>query len=193
MRLRHLLPLLLALAALVPSSASAASLKRVASGFDRLTQVTAPRAGDRSGVLYMVEQEGQVWRRYRGRNRLFLDIRRSVGTQGGEQGLLSLAFDPGLIVGSAISGWSISIHAGTSSLLLAEQQPIRPPANISMLAVMGSDAPLSSVPAPAPMAISATVAEGYGNTTWPIGLIDPGETARIRIEAGAISVPGSWE
>ena len=106
---------------------------------------------------------------------------------------ITLAIDPGLIVGSAIPGWSITIHAGTSTLLLAERQPIRAPAGVSLLAVMGSDAPLSSVPAPAPMAFSATVAEGFGSSAWPIGLIDPGETARIRIDKDAIRLPGSWD
>jgi glucose/arabinose dehydrogenase len=84
----------LALALALPSTASALRLRRVATGFDNLTQVTAPRRGDRAGVLYLVEQEGQIFRRLNGRNRLFLDIRNSV-LDGGERGLLSLAFDPG--------------------------------------------------------------------------------------------------
>lgn len=105
---------------------------------------------------------------------------------------ITLAIDSGQIVGSAIPGWSITINAGTSTLLLAERQPVRPPSGISLLAVMGSDTPLSSVPAPAPLAISATVAGGYNDSTWPIGLIETGETARIRLEPAAIRLPGSW-
>lgn len=106
---------------------------------------------------------------------------------------LELAVDPGLVVGSAIPGWSITIHAGSSTLLLAERQSIRAPSGIALLAVMGSDAPRFSVPAPAPMAISATVAEGYSNSTRPLGLIEPGETARIHIDKDAIRLPGSWQ
>lgn len=44
-------------------------------------------------MLYVVEQEGQIYRWYRGTRRLFLDVRSTV-LLGGEQGLLSLAFDP---------------------------------------------------------------------------------------------------
>jgi glucose/arabinose dehydrogenase len=76
-----------------PSTASAERLVRVARNLDQLTQVTAPRRGDRAGVLYAVEQEGQIWRRLGGRRTLFLDIRGAVSCCG-ERGLLSLAFDP---------------------------------------------------------------------------------------------------
>jgi glucose/arabinose dehydrogenase len=78
----------------LPSTASAVRLARVAGGFDALTQVTAPRSGAPSGVLYVVEQEGQIWRLYRGRRTLFLGIRNRV-QDGGERGLLSMAFSPG--------------------------------------------------------------------------------------------------
>jgi glucose/arabinose dehydrogenase len=82
---------LAALALLLPATASSVRLVRVAGGFDALTQVTAPRNGAPGGVLFVVEQEGQIWRRYRGTNRLFLDIRSLVGCCG-ERGLLSMAF-----------------------------------------------------------------------------------------------------
>jgi glucose/arabinose dehydrogenase len=84
---------LAALALLLPPTASSVRLRRVAGGFDALTQVTAPRSGDRAGVLFVVEQEGQIWRRYNGRNRLFLGIRGVVSSDG-ERGLLSMAFAP---------------------------------------------------------------------------------------------------
>jgi glucose/arabinose dehydrogenase len=77
----------------LPSTAGAARLVQVAGGFDALTQVTAPRSGDARRVLYVVEQEGQVYRRLNGNNRLFLDIR-DIVQAGGEEGLLSIAFDP---------------------------------------------------------------------------------------------------
>ncbi|HWB55810.1 MAG TPA: PQQ-dependent sugar dehydrogenase [Gaiellaceae bacterium] len=78
-----------------PAAASALGLKRVASGFGPLTQVTAPRSGDPVGTLYIVTQEGRVVRRAPaggGRNEV-LDIRGSV-LAGGERGLFSIAFDP---------------------------------------------------------------------------------------------------
>jgi glucose/arabinose dehydrogenase len=83
----------LAFVLMLPATASAARLARVASGFDALTQVTAPRNGAPAGVLYVVEQDGQIWRWYRGRRTLFLGIRNRV-LSGGERGLLSMAFSP---------------------------------------------------------------------------------------------------
>jgi glucose/arabinose dehydrogenase len=77
----------------IPSAASAVRLRLVAQNYDPLTQVTAPRHGDPTGTLYVVEQEGQVWRRQGGSQTEFLDIRSIVGCCG-EQGLLGLAFDP---------------------------------------------------------------------------------------------------
>lgn len=85
---------LVATALALPNTASAVRLVRVAGGFDQLTQVTAPRRGDPRGTLYMVEQEGQVWKWRNGNRRLFLDIRGRVSCCG-ERGLLSIAFDPG--------------------------------------------------------------------------------------------------
>lgn len=85
--------ILLALAAFAPSKASAVRLVRVAAGFDALTQVTAPRNGARAGVLFVVVQDGRIWRRAGGRSRLFLDIPGLVES-GGERGLLSMAFSP---------------------------------------------------------------------------------------------------
>jgi glucose/arabinose dehydrogenase len=93
---RRLLPALvdvLVLALGLPAAASAARLQLVAGSFDRLTQVTAPRSGDPSGTLYVVEQEGQVYKLQGGTRTLFLDIRSLVSCCG-EQGLLGLAFDP---------------------------------------------------------------------------------------------------
>jgi glucose/arabinose dehydrogenase len=96
MRRSHLLGVVLALltfALALPSAGSAARLRLVAQGFDQLTQVTAPRQGDPAGTLYVVEQDGQVYRRSGGNRRLFLSIRRRVSCCG-ERGLLGIAFDP---------------------------------------------------------------------------------------------------
>jgi glucose/arabinose dehydrogenase len=78
------------LAALVlaaPATAEGARLVRVAGGFDASIYATK-----RFGSLYVVEQEGQIWRKHSGRRSLFLDIRGDVRCCG-EEGLLSLAFD----------------------------------------------------------------------------------------------------
>lgn len=83
----------LALALVVPGMASAVRLQLVAGSFDQLTQVTAPRSGDPSGTLYVVEQEGEVWKLEGGSRTRFLDIRSLVSCCG-EQGLLGIAFDP---------------------------------------------------------------------------------------------------
>jgi glucose/arabinose dehydrogenase len=81
----------LGLALVVPSTASALRLKRVAGGFSSPVHI-ASNGRDR-GALYIVEQKGQIWRLRGGRKRLFLDIRRLVSF-GGERGLFSIAFSP---------------------------------------------------------------------------------------------------
>ncbi|HXV56309.1 MAG TPA: PQQ-dependent sugar dehydrogenase [Gaiellaceae bacterium] len=86
--------LLLVLSLVWPAPGSAVRLRLVADGFDALTLATAPRSGDPGGTLYVVEQEGQIWKRRDGVRRLFLDIRNIVSCCG-ERGLLGLAFDPG--------------------------------------------------------------------------------------------------
>ena len=86
-----LLLVLAVIALAVPASASALRLDRVAGGFDSPVQATSsPR--DRS--MYVVEQEGQIWRLHGGSRTLFLDIRARVGFNGAERGLFSIAFPP---------------------------------------------------------------------------------------------------
>jgi glucose/arabinose dehydrogenase len=70
-------------------------LVRVAAGFDAPVHAAAPRS--EPGRLYVVEQAGVVRVLVNGRRRAspFLDIRSLVGSSGSEQGLLSIAFDPG--------------------------------------------------------------------------------------------------
>jgi len=71
-----------------PSPASALRLVRIAGGFDSPVHATA---SPRDSTLYVVEQEGQIWRIGGGNRTLFLDIRSLVGF-GGERGLFSVAF-----------------------------------------------------------------------------------------------------
>jgi glucose/arabinose dehydrogenase len=78
---------LVAVALAAPATGDAARLARVAGGFDSPVYAT-----QRSGVLFVVEQEGQIWRRNAGGRTLFLDIRGQVRCCG-EEGLLSMAFD----------------------------------------------------------------------------------------------------
>lgn len=68
-------------------------LERIATGMRQCTDIQA--AGDGSGRLFFVRQEGTIWIYRNGQvdSRPFLDIRsRTVG--GGERGLLGLAFPP---------------------------------------------------------------------------------------------------
>jgi glucose/arabinose dehydrogenase len=97
-RVTRLLALLAAgTALLAPASAArpdALRLVRVASGLHSPVYVTGLRS--EPGRLYVVEQAGRIVVLERGRVRAepFLDIR-SLVLSGGEQGLLSVAFDPG--------------------------------------------------------------------------------------------------
>src|SRR5204862_2256591 len=73
---------------------SALRLVRVASGLSSPVYVTGLRS--EPGRLYVVEQDGRIVVLDRGKRLAepFLDIR-SLVRSGGEQGLLSVAFDPG--------------------------------------------------------------------------------------------------
>ena len=79
---------LLVLALVMPGPASALRLVHVAGGFDSPVHATVSSRGD---SLYVVEQEGQIWRLGAGGRSLFLDIRGLVA-YGGERGLFSIAF-----------------------------------------------------------------------------------------------------
>jgi glucose/arabinose dehydrogenase len=96
-----LLALFAAIAALVAPASSARTeratalrIVRVASGLADPVYVTGLRS--QPGRLYVVEQAGRIVVLSRGKRRAepFLDIRSQVRS-GGEQGLLSVAFDPG--------------------------------------------------------------------------------------------------
>jgi len=69
-------------------------ITQVATGFTRPVFVTAPRS--EPGRLYVVEQPGTIRVLIRGKRRAepFLDLRPLVDSDGNEQGLLGLAFDP---------------------------------------------------------------------------------------------------
>ena len=68
------------------------SIVRVAGGFDEPVYVAAPRS--EPARLYVVEQPGRILVIEKGKRRLFMDIRGRVGSEGSEQGLLSMAFHP---------------------------------------------------------------------------------------------------
>ena len=67
---------------------------KVAGGFDRPVYLAAPSS--EPGRLYVVEQAGRIVVIANGKRlpRPFLDIRSRVGSDGSEQGLLSMAFHP---------------------------------------------------------------------------------------------------
>ncbi len=76
-----------------PAAASAIRLQAVGGSHSALTQVTSAQSGDH-GALYIVEQQGRVIRRGPGGSeRVVLNITGRVSCCG-EQGLLSIAFDP---------------------------------------------------------------------------------------------------
>src|SRR5262249_31839045 len=74
--------------------ARALSIGQIATGFQRPVVVTGTRAGPTR--LYLGEQPRVIRVLGRGRRRAapFLDIRSRVDSEGNEQGLLGLAFDP---------------------------------------------------------------------------------------------------
>jgi glucose/arabinose dehydrogenase len=102
--MRRLLLACLAVVALAGASAAVAvargdhastlGIARIASGFQRPVYATTPRS--EPGRLYVVEQAGVIRVLVKGKLRAqpFLDIRSRVGSDGNEQGLLGLAFDP---------------------------------------------------------------------------------------------------
>lgn len=69
-------------------------LEPIADGFERPLYITS--AGDNSGRLFVVEQQGVIQIVQDGQRlaQPFLDIRDLVGSRGNEQGLLSVAFHP---------------------------------------------------------------------------------------------------
>ena len=68
------------------------SIVRVARGFDQPVYVAA--TASEPAKLYIVEQPGRIFVLEKGKRRLFMDIRGRVGSDGSEQGLLSMAFHP---------------------------------------------------------------------------------------------------
>jgi glucose/arabinose dehydrogenase len=67
-------------------------------------------AGDGSGRLYLVRQDGRVYLLQGGQRRaeLFADLRQIVETAGAEQGLLSLAFMPGFPTPPQVFAWYVA-------------------------------------------------------------------------------------
>ena len=68
------------------------SIARVARGFDQPVYLAA--TASEPARLYIVEQPGRIFVLEKGKRRLFMDIRARVGSEGSEQGLLSMAFHP---------------------------------------------------------------------------------------------------
>jgi glucose/arabinose dehydrogenase len=82
------------LAVVLPATAGSAVKKRLVASFDRPVQVAAPSWAPGS-TIYVVEQAGRIVRRQQGGHRnVVLDIQGRVDFDGGERGLLSVAFGP---------------------------------------------------------------------------------------------------
>ena len=69
------------------------SIVRIGRGFVQPTYLASTPS--EPGRLYIVEQPGRIFVLEKGKRRLFMDIRARVGSEGSEQGLLSMAFHPG--------------------------------------------------------------------------------------------------
>ncbi len=105
---------------------STLGIVQVASGFTRPVFVSALRS--EPGRLYVVEQPGVIRVLIRGKRRVepFLDIRSLVDSDGNEQGLLGLAFDPGYAKNHRFSGivWSLTVDGGNVSAPRREPFPV---------------------------------------------------------------------
>ena len=92
-----LIPAIVVAAQSADSSLPAVELVRVFPALKFERPVFLAHAGDDSGLLYVIEQEGTIHRidpAPPGRTDVFLDIRSSVTRGGNEEGLLGLAFSP---------------------------------------------------------------------------------------------------
>jgi glucose/arabinose dehydrogenase len=86
--------LVVVLAVVLPATAGSAVKKRLVASFNRPVQVAAPSWASGS-TIYVVEQAGRIVRRQQGGHRnVVLNIQGRVDFDGGERGLLSVAFGP---------------------------------------------------------------------------------------------------
>ena len=105
-----------------------------------------------------------------------------------------LTLDPGMTIGSPIAGWSIAIQHRGVEIMLVEQLPARLSIDSSLIAVMDDEFTIPDNSPSASIAASSTVVAGMKlNASYPLGLIDPGDTARISIGEYSIMLPGSWK
>ncbi len=105
-------------------------LQRVASGLDAPVYLT--HAGDRSGRLFVVEQDGRIRILRDGRliPRLFLDIRGKV-ISGGELGLLSVAFHPQFATNGRFFVNYTTQEGGRLRTVIAEYRASPPTADVA--------------------------------------------------------------
>jgi len=106
----------------------------------------------------------------------------------------TLTLDPGIIIGSPIAGWSITIQHLGVKLLLVEQLPARPLADLSLIALMGDELTIPNQTPAASIAASSVVVDGTErNARYPLGLIEPGDSAKLPLGENTITLPGSWK
>lgn len=102
--LKRLVGLAIALVCLLPASAAAASLEPIGE-FDQPVFVTSHP--DDPDLLYVVEKGGTIQAYEDGTKTEFLDISERVGS-GNEEGLLSIALDPGFATDGRFYTYSVS-------------------------------------------------------------------------------------
>jgi glucose/arabinose dehydrogenase len=182
MRRPGALVVVLAIVLAWPAAASALRLKGVASGFGALTQVTAPRSGDPAGTLYVVTQDGRVVRRGPGGGRnVVLNITGSVSCCG-EQGLLSIAFDPSF-ASNRLLYVSYTNNSGDSRIVRYRLNPAH------TAVVSGSRKQLIRVNQPFSNHNGGQLAFSPGNGRLYLGLGDGGSGCDPRGRAQRLSSP----
>ncbi len=106
---------------------------------------------------------------------------------------MKIVLDPGITIGSPIAGWSIAIKSNGTEILLVERLPVRPIAGASLIAVMGDEFDVPDESPAASIAISSIVGDHETGTSFPLGLVEPGDSVKIPIGQGTIDIPGSWK
>jgi hypothetical protein len=106
---------------------------------------------------------------------------------------MTLILDPGITIGSPISGWSVSIHGRGVEIMLVERLPLRSIVGSSLIGAMGDEFDVPGEPPAPSIAVSSIVGDQVTGASYPLGLIKPGDAVRIPIGQGSITIPGSWK
>jgi hypothetical protein len=58
---------------------------------------------------------------------------------------------------------------------------------------MGGEFDIPGEPPALSIAVSSIVVDHETNTSFPMGLVDSGDSVKIPIDQGTIEIPGSWK